>query len=358
MGERIQLRISARDCPSHSLECDLDWTSQELVQAAAARLGISYSDQQRGLYAAGPGTEKWLRSRETVRSQGVVAGARVVVRVPPEMQSVMQSQPAKAPSRGADLSRYYVNVADYEMGRRLGEGSFGSVFEARHRVTGQRVAFKEVLCDVRDERSALLFEREVLNLANARHEALLSLHGCTPFRRSDGGGPCILTPLMPNGSVDRFIADEQKGKPRPEWTPTRKHIVLYGCAAGMEALHRARIIHRDFKPANILLTDLLEPKIADFGFSKHVAPGETKYQSMLAGTPLYTAPEVHLGEDFSWPVDVYSFGMSMYAIVTGITPFSHLFRNLFVLAQKVTEGMRPSLPATINPTYSELISHC
>ena len=76
-----------------------------------------------------------------------------------------------------------------------------------------------------------------------------------------------------------MVQKENDDECAPEWTDHEKHLILYGTACDMAYLHKNRVIHRDLKPANVLLDGHLEPKIADFGLSKHVNPGETNQQT-------------------------------------------------------------------------------
>jgi hypothetical protein len=269
----------------------------------------------------------------------------------------MSSDSDVAPPESCDLSQFYVKLDDYVQLTSIGSGGYGRVYSARHKTTGEIVAIKEVLCDVNDSYAAQRFTREVEILATAGHPTLLGLSGCTPFIADPTHPPAILTPFMSNGSLDNMLNLERNHKSPPEWTPTRKHIVLFGIATGMMIMHDRRLIHRDLKPANVLLDNQFEPKIADFGFSKFVQPGESLMQSMNLGTAPFMAPEIFIEPEFNFKVDVYAFGILMYMVVTGLEPFPNL-KTQFAIAQKVMAGDRPPIPDSISPAFRSLITEC
>jgi TPR repeat protein len=125
----------------------------------------------------------------------------------------------------------------------------------------------------------------------------------------------------------------------------------------MAFMHEQRCIHRDLKPPNVLLDERCEPRIADFGLSKYVEKGATLSQSMHGGTSQFMAPELHLGDRFDFSVDVYAFGMLMFATLTGLDPFPDC-PNAFILAKRVTDGERPTIPESVGRGYAGLMRRC
>lgn len=120
-------------------------------------------------------------------------------------------------------------------------------------------------------------------------------------------------------SLSQFLKD------LPLSTLLFRNIAL-GIARGVEYLHQQHIIHRDLKPANILLDNSLNPRIADFGVSREAA---TEYATMTKiGTPTYCAPEVLNGDRYSFPADIYSFGMILCAMMQGGNPWKSEARAL------------------------------
>jgi serine/threonine protein kinase len=134
-------------------------------------------------------------------------------------------------------------------------------------------------------------------------------------------------------------------------------IWIYGIAFGMALLHSRRIMHRDLKLPNVLLDANLHPKICDFGLSKDFAGMNSLSQTGEKGRLAFMAPEILEGNDFSWSVDVFAFGMTVWMIVTGQRRFAHK-RNEFQIGMEIMSGKRPPLPAELPQTCCNLITEC
>ena len=362
---------------SDLIDCQyyLEYTGAELAQVALMNLNLAYDPRYRCCLRGFDGKERWLRSAQRLVDQGVENRMMIIVMIPGEVASqptyvahddtvylpirntfIQNTRKPFTQSGNPDISGYLVDFKDYEKIAKLGSGAFGTVFKARCKKTGQIVAVKELQCDVHDAKQKELFNREVQILGTAHHPALLSLHGCTEFVENLEHGPLIMTPFCPCGSVQDAIDNERNGLCDPKWTPTQKHIVLYGVASGMAFMHESRLIHRDLKPANVLLDENMEPKIADFGLSKFVQKGQTVFHTIRGGTPAFMAPEIY-EDDYNFKVDVYAFAMIMYVVLSGLEPYKDC-KNQMVLARKVLAGERPPIPGHVAAPYRELIERC
>jgi serine/threonine protein kinase len=183
----------------------------------------------------------------------------------------------------------------------------------------------------RDQRSLL---REMETLMQVRHPAVLPLVGLSFSWSAENPFPAILTPYLPSGSLEDVIAKKRR------LSAIQKMIVLFGISAAMDWLHEeARIVHRDLKPANVLLNSRLEPVVADFGLAKHVTADQMR-QTAMAGSPVYMAPELVRGQEYSVKVDVYAFGILAFELLTTSMAFMS-FSNGQELGAQTVKGLRP-----------------
>jgi hypothetical protein len=252
-----------------------------------------------------------------------------------------------------------IPLSSFEKIGYIGQGSYSTVYTARDPRTGRTVAVKILKSNAASEQLEKAFEREVQVLSAVEHPTLLCLCGYVPLNSPNGDPPAILTHYMAGHSLEYLIVSEGRGRAPAGWDNVQKVIVLYGVAVAMLILHRHHIIHRDLKPENVLLDEDLEPRVADFGMSKIVDVGATLDQMADVGTPLYMAPEVHEGEHYGWPVDVFSYWMLVYTTLSGRTPYEGVrFTSSLALAGKVVEGLRPEIPVDLDPKWKDLIIKC
>ncbi|KAI0526778.1 hypothetical protein KFK09_002369 [Dendrobium nobile] len=216
----------------------------------------------------------------------------------------------------ADSDDILASIADldeYEVKERLGgEAPFTEVWRAVHRSSRQDVAVKRVQLSgiTRNLRECL--ECELSFLGSVRHPNIIKL-----FEVIRGNG-CIFLVLEFCAGGDLAAYIKQHG--RLHEPIVRKFMIQLG--SGLSVLLSNHIIHRDLKPENILLsipTSDAVLKIADFGLSRVVHPGE--FADAVCGSPLYMAPEVMQFQKYDNKVDMWSVGAILFELLNGYPPF-------------------------------------
>jgi len=246
------------------------------------------------------------------------------------------------------LQSYVVKLEDFKFGKKIGEGGFGEVFYGVHEPTNHKCAIKKLFLKELSGSNLKLFCREAEVLSKANNYFCLQFLGWTshyPF--------AFITDYIPNGSLFSALRHKESS---PDLTPTDKTIIAIGVAKGMEHLHSIGIIHRDLKSLNILLDKNLFPKIIDFGLSRF-EDEEAQQMTQDVGTPHWMAPELFECVEYDNKVDVYSFGMLMWEILTESSPFKGMsgVQIAFAVSKK---GERPPFPSVIPKSLKDFINQC
>jgi serine/threonine protein kinase len=241
---------------------------------------------------------------------------------------------------------------EYEVGETLHEGACGPIRFARNKQNGLLYAAKFITGDHMQEQERITLTRQLQILATVRHPAVLRLRGHSVDPATSD--QIILTEYMPGGSLLTFPREH------PDlWDLTHKFIVLLGVACGMRYIHSIGVVHRDLKPSNILLNEVGEPVIGDFGFAKLQTFSNAKIQQSRTHTvDPYAAPEIlAVNDELDNKVDVYSYGMVMFHVIAGEPPYKEC-KNVNDLGQRVQKGISPRFPASIPIAFQRLIEDC
>ncbi|MGQ0613555.1 MAG: protein kinase domain-containing protein [Planctomycetaceae bacterium] len=201
--------------------------------------------------------------------------------------------------------------------KELGRGAFGRVYLAEDTLIGRRVALKVVPVppgeSPRPSDEAVLREaRAVGRLSDPGIVTLFRVHA--PGERSSW---MFEMEFVEGGALKVLLEQERV------LAPARALAVARGIASAVDAAHAAGVVHGDLKPENVLLRLDGGVKLADFGLSRILADRTSSLSSarVLAGTPLYMAPEVIVGERASAASDIWSFGVLCYRMLSGDFPF-------------------------------------
>lgn len=195
----------------------------------------------------------------------------------------------------------------------VGQGQFGRVFRANHKLSGQVVALKEL---EKARFPTAKFLREVHFLLSLQHPNVVSFQGL----EHTSSGRYLIMDYCDGGSLRSLMKLEGK------LNLALSLKLVIDILAGLDHVHSRKIIHRDIKPENILLSQDstgLIARISDFGMSRLSHELCTDKQDDCAGSPAYMAPERFYGQ-YSHYSDLYAVGVLLFELVVGLRPFSGL----------------------------------
>jgi serine/threonine protein kinase len=238
-----------------------------------------------------------------------------------------------------------LNQTDLVRDKLIGSGSCGDVFLGRYLPTGQQVAIKVISGLEKSEHDLMLFRREIEIHQTVKHRFLVPFMGFT-----DQSPYSIVTRYMPNGSLYDFLHIGDS----PPLTAVELAQMAYAVAVGMNFLHQKNVIHRDLKSPNILLDEDKLPKICDFGLARVVKPDP---MTKLIGTPQWMAPEIVKNEGYNEKVDIYSYGVVLWEMLTGEIPFAG--QSPFQIVYALTVDTMPfTFPEDAPEALVQLIQSC
>ena len=244
------------------------------------------------------------------------------------------------------LGDFVVSIEDFRIDHVIGRGGFGEVHHAVHLSSGTRCAVKRLGIEVLKGAEFKMFIREVKTLVQCKNQFVLPLLGFT-----DTQPYTIITEFMPRGNLLAALKSR-----KVKLSPAQLTLIAYGVADGMRALHEKNIIHRDLKSENVLLDENMLPKICDFGVARFKSsPNEVVTKTI--GTLNWMAPEVFLCRSYTEKVDVYSYGLLLWNLLTKEVPW-HFFDRGQICDLVIREQRRPAFPMDTPKALKALIEKC
>jgi eukaryotic-like serine/threonine-protein kinase len=229
----------------------------------------------------------------------------------------------------------------YRLVKKLGDGAGGSVYEAVHVDLGRRAAVKLLAADLgSSEASVARFRREARAIAKVSHSATPRLYD---YGQASDGRAFLAMELWDGDTLD-IVAG-----PSGNLTVENALHITREAALALHAVHIAGLVHRDVKPANLLVTRDGQVKLLDFGVACVAGHGDDEElaRSGIFGTPAYMAPEQARHAKVDGRADVYALGSVLYELLTGRPPF--VGANAKEILDQKREGL-PEAPSERAPT--------
>ncbi|KAG6585640.1 Mitogen-activated protein kinase kinase kinase 5, partial [Cucurbita argyrosperma subsp. sororia] len=271
--------------------------------------------------------------------------------LPPPLVASSQSSPQSLPSK----DKPYISSVkgQWQKGKLIGRGTFGSVYLATNSETGALCAMKEVDLipdDPKCAESIKQLEQEIKVLSQLKHPNIVQYYGSEII----GDHFYIYLEYVFPGSINKFVRERCGTITESIVRNFTRHIL-----SGLAYLHSTKTIHRDIKGANLLVDSSGVVKLADFGMAKHLTG---QYDLSLKGSPYWMAPEVikavmlkDANPDHALAVDIWSLGCTIIEMLNGKPPWSE-FEGHQVMFKVLNKA--PPIPEKLSPEGKDFLQCC
>ena len=268
-----------------------------------------------------------LGHRDTILLSEVPDAATVIA---DEAAASAAASPSLSPAAIAALGERYEILGE------AGHGSMGNVYKARDRETGETVALKLLKPEIASDQAMMdRFKNELLFARKITHKNV-----CRVYEFNRVAGIAYTSMEFVEGESLRSVLNRFGGLPQRKATD----LALQICS-GLKEAHAQGIVHRDLKPENVMIDGQGNVKIMDFGIARSMEAG-TRLTGSMVGTPAYMAPEQVAGKPVDYRTDIYSLGLMLYEMFTGVPAFS-ADNSIAVALKQMRED--PPLPHEVEP---------
>ncbi|WP_067885527.1 serine/threonine-protein kinase [Nocardia vaccinii] len=234
----------------------------------------------------------------------------------------------------------------------IGRGGFGVVYRCVQKALSRTVAVKVLSSEI-DSESRERFLRE--EHAMGRLSGHPNIVDVLQVDVTASGMPCLVMPYTAHGSLEQLVRDNGP----LSWADALR--VGVKLAGAIESAHRVQVLHRDVKPANVLLSRYGEPQLTDFGIAR-IPGGFRTSTAMITGSPAFTAPEVLKGGEATVRSDVYGLGATLFALLTGHAAYERqsgervVAQFLRITTQPVPDLREQDIPADVAAAIERAMS--
>jgi eukaryotic-like serine/threonine-protein kinase len=234
----------------------------------------------------------------------------------------------------------------YDLKERIGRGGYGEVWRATDTVLSRTVAVKLLYPGYASQSKALArFQAEARHTGSLSHQNIARVYDYG--EPADGPSPYLVMEFVDGPSLSDVLA-------AGPLDTARSMDVIAQAAAGLQAAHAVGLVHRDVKPANLLLDSGGTVKITDFGIAHTIGSAPVTITGELIGTPGYLAPEQVGGARATSASDLYALGVVAYECLAGVAPFEGTPLQVALAHQQCP---MPPLPSSVPSEVAALVTH-
>ncbi|KAJ3354626.1 Protein kinase [Allomyces javanicus] len=226
--------------------------------------------------------------------------------------------------------------------KKIGQGASGSVYVAKHAITGVRVAIKQM--DLNSQPRPESIVNEIIVMKESQHANIVNYLDSFLVRQE----LWVVMELMEGGALNDII-DSNSHMVEPQIA-----AITYEALKGLHHLHQKNIIHRDVKSDNVLMDAEGRVKITDFGFCAKLNDNRSKRATMV-GTPYWMAPEVIRQQEYSFKIDVWSLGIMAIEMLEGEPPYldEEPVKALYMILSNGTPKIKH--PERLSPEFKSFL---